>query len=183
MSEPKVYPKTLDPDETRPFTFDWAGVLSSNDTIASQVVSLVDDADGAQSPSDSATGTVSRVFLTGGTSGKQIVYTVRITTVAGEVHEEAFIVTVRNSTDDVVAESNVSRITRELEEIRAYRHEVATGQAIVRMSRNGRAATSERMRMTDFDHIIQTLERELKQAQREAQGKPARRPIKLRYHR
>ncbi len=178
-----IFPETLDPDETKPYEFDWAGQIESGDSLASQVITLVSDGGGATVPSESIVGTESRIFLTGGTSGQQIVFTVRVITTNGLVLEEAFGVNVLATTDTAAVESDVDRITRELKEIRAYRHEIATGEAVIRMSRNGRSMMAQRLSIDEYNKLIRELESDLSKAKQLADGKPARRPMKLRYHR
>lgn len=160
----QIFDQTLDPSETKDFTFDWSPRLGSGETVSSQVVSFVNAA-GTTSPSNSVASPVSRVWLTGGNPGERVIFTIAATTSAGRTLEEAFGVDVVDTVLGPSAETEIERLTREIAECKAQRVKVATGNAVVEVWRDGRKLRKHISTLAELNDLILVLEGELSAAQ------------------
>lgn len=178
----RVYDEAKDPNETKDYTFDWSPLLASGETVDSHVVAFVEAA-GTASPSQSLASNISRVWLAGGTHGEQAIYTITATTNGGRILEEAFGVNVVDSVLGPVAETDIERLTREIGELKAQRVNIATGNAIIDIWRDGRRLRKKAGSLAEINDLIRQLESELVAAQIAAGITPTnrRRPIALAY--
>lgn len=167
----ELYSDTLDPSETRDFTFDWSSKLASGENVTSQTVTFIAAA-GTTSPSNSVASNISRVWLTGGTAGQRAIWTIAATTNQGRTFEESFGVDIVDSVDGPAALSEADTLRAELVQVRAGRLALMTG-GIVQKVRNGRYATEmwyATASLADYDRMIATLEREIAAAENVAAG-------------
>lgn len=172
-----VFGETLDPSEKKDFTFDWTPKLGSGETIETQDITFIDTA-GATCPAESVSTPYSSVWLTGGNDGGRVIFVIRIHTSGGRDLEQALAVDVVDALS-IPAATPVSELIAMLAAARAQRHLVATGEAVVEVMRNGRKVTRKVASMAEMQAYILTLEREIAQAQSDADGRPRRRAIGL----
>lgn len=156
----QIFDEPLDPSETKDFAFDWSLQLGEGEVIASQVVTFITAA-GTTSPSDSASDTVSTVWLKDGNDGERATFTVRITTSGGRKLEVALGVNIVDSLSEPVAETDIERLTREIAECKAQRINVASGNAVVDVWREGRRVRKNVASLKDLNDLIRILEGEL----------------------
>lgn len=160
----KVYDETKDPSETKDYVYDWSAQLSSGETIDSRTVTLVDAA-GASNTSSSISGALTRVWLAGGTHGLRCLFTVQIVTSGGRTLEESFGVDIVDSVIGPASETEIERLTREIAEIKAQRVNVALGNAVIDIWRDGRRLRKHISSIAELDALVRTLEAELSAAQ------------------
>lgn len=160
----QVYSETLDPSETKDFSFDWSAQLSAGETVTAQVVTFIDAA-GTTSPSNSVATPFSRIWLTGGTVGQRVIYTIRATTSGGKTLEEAFGIDIVDTVLGPVAESDIARLTREIAAVKAQRINLATGSAVIQVWRDGRRVEYKIGTVEELNALIRVLEGELSAAQ------------------
>lgn len=167
----ELYSDTLDPSETRDFTWDWSGKLSSGENVTGQTVTFVAAA-GTTNPTNTFTSNISRVWLKGGTVGSRAIWTVAVTTNQGRTFEESFAVDVVDTVIGPTALSEADTLRAELAQVRAGRIALMTG-GVVQKVRNGRYATEmwyATASLADYDRMIATLEREIAAAENVAAG-------------
>lgn len=174
----KVFAETQDPSETKDYTYDWSSALAADETIQTQTATLV-VASGATKNSDTNAGAVSRVWLSGGTSGSRIIFTIRILTNQARTLEESFGVDVLDSTLTVDPGATVEQMQIWLATAREQRHLVALGEATVEIMRNGRRVVRKVSSLDELNKYILVLEREISQAQAVVAGRRRRRGIAL----
>lgn len=174
----KIFGETQDPSETKDYTYDWSSALAANETISSQTVTLVMPS-GATLNSNSLAGNISRVWLSGGTSGSRIIFTVRIATSQARTLEESFGVNVVDSTILSDPGPSAEDIRARIAEAKAQRHLVALGQAVVEVWRNGRRVQVKITDMKQLNDYILALERELDEQGSVDAGRKKRRAITL----
>ncbi len=84
---------TIDPNETRDFTFNWAPQLATGETIATEVTSIVDrlgvTATNATIAAHTNTDTTVTVRLTGAT-GSEVYVLCRVTTSTGQILDDTW---------------------------------------------------------------------------------------------
>jgi hypothetical protein len=175
----QVYTETLDPSETKDWAYDWSDFLGSGETITAVTASLVQAGGASQSSAASNSDLVTRVWLTGGTHGQRVIFTVAITTNGGRTLEESFGVDVIDTSIGPAAETDVERITRELAAARALRITIASGNAVTELWRDGRRITKKMPSLRELTEHIRVLESELVSASATAAGTARRRPISL----
>lgn len=174
----RLFDETLDPSETKDYTFDWSSALAAGEAITSHAVAIINAA-GATNPSNSLAGTVSRVWLTGGVSGSRVVFTITVSTSQGRTLEEAFGVNVLDSTIFSDPAPSAEDILTRLAEAKEQRHLVAMGKAVVEVWRNGRRVQVKVTDLKQLNDYIQVLEREYAEQLAVDAGKNRRRPISL----
>lgn len=160
----QVFEETLDPSETKDFAFDWSPQLGDGETVLSQTVTFIDAA-GTTSPSNSLASPISRVWLTGGTHGLGAIFTIRAVTSGGRTLEQALAVNVVDSVLGAPAETEIERLTREIAECKAQRVNVALGNAVVEIWRDGRRIKKLISTINELNSLIRVLEGELVSAQ------------------
>ncbi len=154
----------LDPNEIKDYAFDWSSAFEPGEAIASQVVTFIAEA-GTTNPQNTNSSAVSRVFLTGGNTGERAIFTIRITTSAGRVLEEAFAVKILESTYETPAETEADRLTREIAEAKAQRAKVGRGDSVEEVWRDGRRIVRQLPTLNELQMLIRQLEGELYAAQ------------------
>lgn len=82
-----------DPDEYLDYSIDWTNVLESGETISDSVWL----APGLTIGSESVSSSVCTVWLSGGVSGSIVGVVNRITTSAGRIYEQTFVLVVVNN--------------------------------------------------------------------------------------
>lgn len=175
----QIYPETKDPSETKPYTFNWAPHLALGETVVSHLITWIDRA-GTTSPSDGVLANVSSVWLSGGNHGGRVIYTIRAQTDGGKFLElDAYAVDVVDTVLGATAETDVERLTREIVELKAQRQNVALGNAVIDVWRDGRRVRKHISTMAELNTLISVLERELAEATAIAGGHSRRRPISL----
>lgn len=160
----QVFEETLDPSETKDFAFDWSPQLGDGETVSSQTVTMIDAA-GTTNPSNSLASPVSRVWLAGGTVGLRAIFTIRAVTSGGRTLEQALAVDIVDSVLGVTAETEIDRLTREISELKAQRINVASGNAVIDVWREGRRIRKHISTIDELNSLIRVLEGELVSAQ------------------
>ena len=174
----QVYTETLDPNENKDYSFDWTPYLASGENVASHVVTFIDAA-GTTSAQNSVASPYSRVWLTGGTHGGRVIYTIRATTDQSRTLEEALAVDIVDTAIGPVEQTEVARISAEIAVAKATRAKVMAGEAIEDFWRDGRRVRRKVPSLKELNDLIMTLERELSEASLVAAGLNKRRPIGL----
>ena len=170
------YIEVLDPNELKDYTYDWTLALGT-DTIVSSVVAMVEANSVTISSNSNGTATTT-VWLTGGTPGKICLFTVRVTTVAGRILEQAFRVSIVE-TKTVPTESET--LAAMLVEAKSARHKLATGATVVDVMRDGRKIAYSKTTIQELDAYIRQLEREIAIADNVAAGRQNRSAIRIVY--
>lgn len=161
-----TYEQTLDPNEVRSFEQPWGDQLGDGEAVIAIAAVTFIDAAGTTQPSAATFATNSTmVWLTGGTPGSTVIFTVRVTTSQNRTLEKAFAVLVQEATYVAPAETEVERLTREIAEAKAQRALVATGQAVVDVWRDGRRIRKMIPTLRELESYIRDLEAELYSAQ------------------
>lgn len=160
----QVFEETLDPSETKDFAFDWSPQLGDGETVSSQTVTMIDAA-GTTNPSNSLASPVSRVWLAGGTVGLRAIFTIRAVTSGGRTLEAALAVDIVDSVLGVTAETEIDRLIREISELKAQRINVASGNAVIDVWREGRRIRKRVSTIDELNSLIRVLEGELVSAQ------------------
>jgi hypothetical protein len=177
----EVYPETLDPSELKDFTSDWVLQLGEGETLSGSPAVAFVDAAGTSNPTNSLAGTVSRVWLTGGTHGGRAIFTVAVTTSGGRTLERAFAVDVIDNAIGPAAETDVEQATRLLAEARAAQHALRMGERVVDVWKNGGRVRYAETNAAELDSYVKQLERDLTALTATEAGQPRRRPINLMY--
>lgn len=170
----EVFSEAHDPSETKDFAFDWSPKLGDGETVVSQFVTFIDAA-GTTNPSNSLASPISRVWISGGMHGQRAIFTISVTTSGGRTLEVALGVNVIDSVLGPAAESEIDRLTRQIAEAEAQRHNVALGNAVVEIWRDGRRITKKIATMAELETYIRDLRAELTSAQISAGIAPTRR--------
>ena len=84
-----------DPNENKDYLVNWAGALSSGETISESAWVITS---GITEGTTSATDTTTTIWLSGGTSGVTYDVVNRVTTSSGRIYEHAFQVVCLDST-------------------------------------------------------------------------------------
>lgn len=174
----QIYPETKDPSETKDYSFDFRPRLASGETIVSHIITFIDAA-GTTSPSNSEASGVVSVWLSGGTHLARAIYLIRVTTNGGRVLEESFAVDVVDTVLGGAAETDVDRLTREILELKAQRQNIALGNVVIDVWRDGRRVRKHVSTLAELNTMIAVLERELGEATATSNGHSRRRPISL----
>ena len=174
----QIYPETKDPSETKDYSFDFTPRLASGETIVARTITFIDAA-GTTSPSDSQASGIVSVWLSGGTHLSRAIYLIRVTTNGGRILEESFAVDIVDTVLGATAETDVERLTREIAELKTQRQNVALGNAVIDVWRDGRRVRKHISTMAELNTMIAVLERELAEATAIAGGHSRRRPISL----
>ena len=85
-----------DPDEVLDYSMDWSARLPAGDTVESAVWTLPTGITQPSGKSSQLAGSVTTVWLEGGTAGSDYRVSCRVTTVADRVFERSIIIMVRN---------------------------------------------------------------------------------------
>lgn len=179
----QIFDESLDPSETKDFAFDWSAQLGDGETVTSHSVAFIDAA-GTTSPINTLATPVSRVWLTGGTHGSRAIFTIRANTSGGRTLEAALGVNIVDSVIGPAAETGIERLTREIKECKAQRINVATGNAVIEVWRDGRRVRKHISTIDELNELIRVLEGELAEAQVAAgitTASPRRTAIGVRY--
>lgn len=176
----ELYAETLDPSETKDYSWDWSPKLAEGETVTSQVVTFVASA-GTSNPSNNLASPISRVWLSGGTHGQRAIFSIVATTSAGRTLDTALAVDVVDNALTPAEPSDVERITAELAAARALRSKIVSGDAITELWRDGRRVRKQVPSLEEITNHIVRLERDLSQANSVADGGTRRRAISLAY--
>ena len=168
-----VFDETLDPSETKDFSFDWSPQLGDGETVVSQVVVFIAAA-GSTSPSDSVASPISRVWLTGGIHGQRIIFTIAAVTSGGRTLEAALAVDVVDSLIGPPAETELARLSRYLSEAREALHKLATGSQVVDLWHDGRRRRYAQQDVSNLTAYVDWLERQIESATAVESGRPRR---------
>lgn len=169
----ETYTKPKDPSETDVFAFDWSARLGDGETISSVTAALAQAA-GCSILSATNDSKSTRVTLSGGTAGGTAIWTVLIVTSGSRSIEEAFSVNIVDTVLGVTAETDIARLTRQIAEAKAQRQNIALGQAVVEVMRDGRKVVRKLATMAELENYIRVLESELVAAQVDAGVTPTR---------
>lgn len=176
----ELFPETLDPSESKEYTFDWTPKLGDGETIVSHVVTFIDTA-GTSAPSNGVVSPFSKVRLAGGTHGGRVTFSIVATTSAGNVLDVALAVDVIDNAVGQPVESDVQRLTRLLAEAEAQRHNVALGTAVIDIWRDGRRIRKHITNLAELNSYMNQLRRELASATAVEGGSARRRAIGVRW--
>lgn len=165
------YPKDI--RETDSFPFDWSDRLGSGETISAMSVTMVQAA-GLTTVTTSFTTTVTRVFFSAGTAGLTAVWLVTVTTNGSRTLDQDFSVEVVDKAIVEAAETDIARLTRQIAEAKAQRQNIALGEAVVEVMRDGRRVVRKLATMAELENYIRVLESELAAAQVDAGVTPTR---------
>lgn len=160
----QIYPETKDPSETKDYSFDFTPRLASGETIVSYIITFIDAA-GTTSPSDSQSSGIVSVWLSGGTHLSRAIYLIRVTTNGGRILEESFAVDIVDTVLGAAAETDVERLTREIMELKEQRQNVALGNAVIDVWRDGRRVRKHISTMAELNELMWILQADLAAAQ------------------
>lgn len=176
----EIYRETLDPSETKDYAWDWSSALADGETVASQVVTFINSG-GTTNPLNSLSSPVSKVWLSGGTHGQRVIFSIVATTSAGRTLDVALGVDVVDNATVPAEPTEAERIAGELTAARALRAKIVSGEAITELWRDGRRVRKQMPTLSELNNHIMRLERDLAQANAVAAGGSRRRAIGLAY--
>jgi hypothetical protein len=139
--------------------------LGDGETLEGNPVVVFVDAAGTSNPTNSNTGTISRVWLSGGTHGGRAVFTVAVTTSGGRTLERAFGVDV---VDNAIATDPTEELyleTMSLPVLKQARTDVwnaimgaASGERIKEVWRDGRRVVCENMSPKELRAMLDLID-------------------------
>lgn len=176
----EIYRETLDPSETKDYAWDWSSALADGETVTSQTVTFINAA-GTTNPSNSLASPISKVWLSGGTPGQRVIYSIIAVTSAGRTLDAGLAVDVVDNAAVSASATDSERITEELTAARALRAKIVSGEAILELWRDGRRVRKQMPTLSELNDHIMRLERDLAQANAVAAGGSRRRAIGLAY--
>lgn len=178
----ELYKEPKSPSEVKDYSWDWDDQLSVGETITGQTVTMIDAA-GASVVTDSYSGTVSKVWFSGGTVGSRIVYVILATTSGGRQIDEGFGVDVvdKSAAATVSATRTAAEVAAELAEYRTARTTLVKGERVKDVYRDGRRMAFSEMTLESIEKAIASLTQEYSQAASAEAGRPRRRAIGLAY--
>lgn len=177
MSNFYAYSDAKDPAATRPFTFDWAPQLAPGVVLESVTAAMVTPAGCSFIGGATFNGTTSRVYLSGGNPGEECVFEISAATSDGpELIVFAFGVRIA---DAAIKPTEADEIAAEIKELKAARAQLARGERVLEVRRNGRQLTFGAVTLESLNALIQERERDLESARAQAAGRPRRRAIRL----
>lgn len=176
----EIYRETLDPSETKDYAWDWSSALADGETVASQVVTFINSG-GTTNPLNSLSSPVSKVWLSGGTHGQRVIFSIVATTSAGRTLDAGLAVDVVDNTSVSADPTDAERIASELTAARALRTKIVSGEAITELWRDGRRVRKQMPTLSELNSHIMRLESDLAQANAVAAGGSRRRAIGLAY--
>lgn len=175
-----IYDETLDPSETKDFTQDWVNQLATGETIVGTPTIVFVDAAGTSQPTPaSVAGSVTRVWLSGGTAGSRCIFLVRIVTSEGRTLELSFAVDVVDSTYVAAEPTELERLQAYKEKLLDARDQAADGGLVAEVW-NGRYGTRMKYSPMTYDQIEKALlqvDRDIAALERVAAGGTRRAPI------
>lgn len=176
----EIYRETLDPSETKDYAWDWSSALADGETVASQVVAFINSA-GTTNPLNSLASPISKVWLSGGTHGQRVIYSIVATTSAGRTLDAGLAVDVVDNAYVPADLTEAERISTEITSACTLRAKIVSGEAVIELWRDGRRVRKQLPTLAELNAHITRLERDLAQANAVAAGGSRRRAIGLAY--
>ena len=179
--------ETLNPSETKDFTYDWSPRLGDGETVASQVVTFIQTG-GTTNPSNSLASPVSRVWLSGGTHGQRVIFTILATTSGGRTLDAALAVDVVDNAIGPALDAPLEGM--DILSLKQARADVwnailaaARGERIKEVWRDGRRVVKDNMSVADLKSTLAMLDLMLAEAEHAAglTSTPRRTAIGVRY--
>lgn len=175
----EIYRETLDPSETKDYAWDWSDALASGESITSQVVTFINAA-GTTNPSNSVASNLSRVWLSGGTHGGRVIFTIVATTNHGRDLDVALAVDVVDNAIGPEPQTPLERLQTHREKLLDAKDE-AVGGAVVEVW-NGRYGNKMKYQAMSYEQIctaLERVEREIAGEQAVLAGRGRRAPVSL----
>lgn len=175
----EIYRETLDPSETKDYAWDWSDALASGESITSQVVTFINAA-GTTNPSNSVVSNLSRVWLSGGTHGGRVIFTIVATTNHGRDLDVALAVDVVDNAIGPEPQTPLERLQTHREKLLDAKDE-AVGGAVVEVW-NGRYGNKMKYQAMSYEQIctaLERVEREIAGEQAVLAGRGRRAPVSL----
>lgn len=175
----ELYSEALDPSETKDYAWDWSDKLAVDEQVTAHTITFVDAA-GTTSPLDSVAENVSRVWLTGGTAGKRVIWTIVATTNQGRTFEAALAVDIVDTVLGPIPATTLERLEAHREKLLDAKDEAVTGTPVEVW--NGRYGNKMKYQTMTYDQIctaLERVEREIGAEQARLAGRPRRAPVSL----
>lgn len=175
----EIYRETLDPSETKDYAWDWSDALSAGESVTSQVVTFIDAA-GTASSGNSVVSNLSRVWLSGGTHGGRVVYTIVVKTNQGRDLDVALAVDVVDNAIGPEPQTALERLQAHREKLLDAKDE-AVGGTVVEVW-NGRYGNKMKYQAMSYEQIctsLERVEREIAGEQAILAGRGRRAPVSL----
>lgn len=175
----EIYRETLDPSETKDYAWDWSDALSAGESVTSQVVTFIDAA-GTASSGNSLASPISKVWLSGGTPGQRVIWTIRATTTGGRTFEVALAVDIVDTMLGPEPQTALERLQAHREKLLDAKDE-AVGGTVVEVW-NGRYGNKMKYQAMSYEQIctaLERVEREIAGEQAILAGRGRRAPVSL----
>lgn len=175
----ELYSETLDPGETKDFAWDWTPKLAAGENVTSHNVAWIDRA-GTTSSSNSVAANISRVWLSGGTSGKRVIWTITAQTDQNRIFEVALAVDIVDSAYTGPEPTELERLTALKTALQAALLKAAGGTVIeVWNGRYGNKMKYQAMKYSEISAELMRVEQQIEGETNLAAGLKRRRGIGL----
>lgn len=175
----EIYRETLDPSETKDYAWDWSSALADGETVASQVVTFINSA-GTTNPLNSLASPISKVWLSGGTHGQRVIYSIVVKTNQGRDLDVALAVDVVDNAIGPEPQTALERLQAHREKLLDAKDE-AVGGTVVEVW-NGRYGNKMKYQAMSYEQIctaLERVEREIAGEQAILAGRGRRAPVSL----
>jgi len=174
-----IYAEAKDPSEVKDYTWDWSPALETSETVSSHTVTMISAAGATLSPAASLASNVSRVWLSGGTHGERVIYTIQAITSLGRTLETACGVEIVDTVLGAVAPTDLENLKADLAAVRAAKIELATGKMVTEIWRDGRRIVKGKASMSDLLALESNLLGLIRDAEATESNVPKRRAIPI----
>jgi len=175
----ELYSETLDPGETKDFAWDWTPKLAAGENVTSHNVAWINRA-GTTSSSDSVVANISRVWLSGGTSGKRAIWTITAQTNQARIFEVALAVDIVDIAYTGPEPTELERLTALKAALQAALLKAAGGTVVeVWNGRYGNKMKYQSMKYAEINAALVEVDRLIAGEQRLAAGGSRRGAVEL----
>ena len=154
-----AWERPKDPTEVVDYGHDWATDLG-DDTISTSTWTAIDAA-GTAKVSDSFAGSVTRIFLSGGTDGGTALWLNRVVTAGGREFEEAFQLSIADKATIDETASDIDQLRADRAAVAAARMKFLSGEAVKEVTRGGRKLVMHAVSLANFDEALAAIDREI----------------------